>query len=771
MACSNGKRIALMTWFSYRNYGTALQVTALSHVLGSLGHKVDVVDYRPHGGYISRPIVPSAKDYAGKFVRKVRRRLAGSSSYLPAERDELFGQFLDDHLVLTPPCPTMAELEGLNDSYDAFVCGSDQIWAPSVHDPHYFLDFAGDDRLKVAYAPSVGLPKVADADVARQMARLCGRLDALSTREESGSEIVAGLTGREVATVIDPTLLLDGEGWYGLLGLESAAPDGSYLLAYMLGVNERHWKRVYALGERLGLPVRLVPVFERDLRRAGCITEPVGPREFVSLIAGAAYVCTDSFHGAAFSINLNRDFCVFERFKRDDSGSQNSRVYNILEKTGLRSRLAVDEVWDDELVVPIDWTEPNERLASERGRSLAWLEASLLKEPRASEHGDNVLRDRTLCCGCTACAVVCPVGAVEISLDEEGFWRARVDEEACVSCGRCRRVCPFVEHGDAVLACKGELFSFKCSDFGQLMRSSSGGAGATIARMAAADGVAVLGCAYEDGRGAVGRFAGPDDADGRASLAGSKYTQEEVGDALAAAASHDAPLCVFGTPCQVQAARNLMAARDDVTYVDFVCHGVPTRHLLDRYADWLHSEFGMNREGLHIDFRHKPSGWRERYIYSVDGERGHCEHQRKDPYFLMFEAGQCYAGCCYECPWRATSAADVRMADYWGPRFEGDKTGVSMVLAMTERGREIVDKLRLHGAVEAQPFDDYRLYQQNENHPTPVFRDALMARLADSKESIKDVSDEFAEPVAAARDILRLIGSLMSAVKRMVGRR
>lgn len=760
-----------MTWFGYHNYGTALQATALYRVLGDSGFDVDVINYDPYTEYVARPTPEDVNKLYSKLWGKAKARVL-TRGYAPKAREDLFEQFLDDCLTLTEPCPTLAELEGLNDAYGIFVCGSDQIWQPREYDPRYFLDFAGDDRLKVAYAPSLGLPRVEDGDVARRMARVCSRFDALSTREETGSKIVSDLTGREVATVIDPTLLIEGEKWLGVAGLDASRPDaGSYLLAYMLGTSESHWKRVYALGKDLGLPVRVIPVFRKDLRRPGCIKEPVGPREFVSLIAGAAYVCTDSFHGVAFSINMNREFCVFERFKRGASGSQNSRVYNILEKTGLNSRLATKDARDEDLVAPIDWAEPNEKVAAERERSLAWLEAALKMEPKPAAHQNNVCRDRSLCCGCTACAVACPVNAIDVSLDKEGFWRAGVDEDACISCGKCRKVCPFIEHGDALANEEGQLFSFKSSDDAQLLRSSSGGAGATIAKMLTCDGAAALGCAYEDGHGAVGRFVEPDDAEGLASLAGSKYTQSEVGDALALAARHEGPLVVFGTPCQIQAARNLIRGHDDVTYVDFVCHGVPTKHLLDRYADWLSSEHGLNRETLHVDFRHKPRGWRERYIYTSDGVRDHCEHQRKDPYFLMFEAGQCYASCCYECPWRATSAADVRMADYWGPRFADDKTGVSMVLAMTGRGREVVDRLRELGDVENQPFEDYRKYQQCKNEPEPVFRDALIERLAGSSVSIRAVSDEFAEPLAAVRDEWSKLDPLKRVVKFIIGRR
>ena len=49
----------------------------------------------------------------------------------------------------------------------------------------------------------------------------------------------------------------------------------------------------------------------------------------------------------------------------------------------------------------------------------------------------------TACSGCGACAALCPKRAIELSLDETGFFRAVVREELCVGCGLCARVCPF----------------------------------------------------------------------------------------------------------------------------------------------------------------------------------------------------------------------------------------------------------------------------------------------------------------------------------------
>lgn len=773
MLCND--KVALSTWFSYHNYGTALQVTALYHLLSQLGKDVDVVNYVPVGKCVKRPVYNGVASVCCELCNKTLNKIKSgvyardSGVYAPESRANLFDEFLDEHLTFTSKCTTLSDFEKLNDSYFTFVCGSDQIWNPTEHNLRYFFDYVSKSRLKVSYAPSVGCPRIEDEDVARRMKKLCGRFDALSTREESGSRIVSELTGRDVETVIDPTLLMGASQWNDLTG-ESVAPSEPYLLAYMLGYNKEHWKRIYELASLLDLPVRVIPVFKRDLKRKGCITDPVGPTEFVSLIANASYVCTDSFHGVAFSINFNCDFCVFERFKRGASGSQNSRIYNILEKMGLQARLALDGVSNGELVSKIVWTEPNRLLLAQREHSLNWLKDALALEPPADDVKNNIKYNRSLCCGCGACEVACPVDAISMKLDEEGFWKANVNEDNCISCGKCRKACPLIHHESALPVGQGRLYSFKTQDEGQLMHSSSGGAGATIASAASSDGAYVLGCVYEDGRGAVGRLVSPGDSEGLSSLAGSKYTQEEVRDELKRAADCDGPLFVFGTPCQIQAARNLFSRRDDVTFIDFVCHGVPSRHLLNRYADWLNLCYGHNPQKLHVDFRYKPRGWRERYIYTSDGSSESCRSQHEDPYFLLFEAGQCYGQSCYECPWRATSAADVRMADYWGPRFSKDKTGVSMLLALTDRGERIIATLRQAGVVSEQHFSDYTKYQQTENFRMPVFRDALIDSLSDPSSNIQDISDQFALPVAQERKAMMRLDPLKGIAKKILRR-
>lgn len=51
--------------------------------------------------------------------------------------------------------------------------------------------------------------------------------------------------------------------------------------------------------------------------------------------------------------------------------------------------------------------------------------------------------DKRNCCGCSACYSICPVGAITMTEDQEGFLYPKVDHDKCVKCYQCQKVCAF----------------------------------------------------------------------------------------------------------------------------------------------------------------------------------------------------------------------------------------------------------------------------------------------------------------------------------------
>lgn len=51
--------------------------------------------------------------------------------------------------------------------------------------------------------------------------------------------------------------------------------------------------------------------------------------------------------------------------------------------------------------------------------------------------------DKKKCCGCGACANVCPKHAITMTADEQGFVYPKIDQSTCIDCGMCRKVCGY----------------------------------------------------------------------------------------------------------------------------------------------------------------------------------------------------------------------------------------------------------------------------------------------------------------------------------------
>lgn len=756
--------VGLFTWFHYHNYGTALQVTALSHMIRQMGCLVDVIDYQPNG---ERRFLLS-DDVISYYANRIKGAVGGrlNKNYKSETRERLFIDFYQTHLSFSKPCITFSDFRELNDLYGAFVCGSDQIWAPFCFDERYFLDFVEDTKRMVAYAPSVGLDSIKDRDIEKQIQRLAGRFEWISTREYSGSKLISHLTGKTVETVLDPTLLLSKSEWKIMASAKFSETE-PYLLAYFLRSNKHYWKKTYELAAKLHLKVKIIPVFCNDFDRKGCIKTPIGPAEFLELMEGASFVCTDSFHGMAFAINFNKEFTVFERFRKGEDNNQNSRVYHLLAITKLQTRLYQKGCSLDSFLENIDYQSVNHILFKWRKKSLDFLSSALESIKNHIEHTEMkkyISVEDGFCCGCGACASICPVHAVSIRM-KDGFLCANVDKELCISCGKCREVCPLYGEREGKLIKNGKLFSYKDNSMQVLKVSSSGGIAHRIAALYLKKGYSAAGCMFDKSRQRARHIlVSPKETEKLALLQGSKYIQSDFTDISLALAKGNGKMVIFGTPCQIAAAKKVAGQQEDIIYVDLICHGVPSQLLYQKYQQYLQDIYGMDKNCLEVFFRYKQRGWRERYIYSRDLQESHCKHQSKDPFFLMFESMECYSKPCYECRWRDFSAADIRIGDYWGPKFKNDMDGVSMVICMNKKGEDILRELSGYASISVQDICDYFGYQQSENSPIPVFYERLLMKLANPSVAIENIIKEFVKPFLQRKKIW----NLMSDVRRLL---
>lgn len=736
-------KLGIMTWFHYRNYGTALQVTALYETLKNIGVEPYVIDYIPCDFFRSIP------DYSlsGIFRKFVKKTSYNGRFFLNEEKEQLFDNFIKKHLKFTEKCEELSDLENLNRSYDGFICGSDQIWSPLVFNSHYFLDFVKDGNKKIAYAPSFGANSIDDVYAKYETKKLIEDFKHLSVREETGKKIIESLTSKKTELVLDPTLLLTKYQWGALLGLKSEA-EKPYMFVYMLGQNEQHWEEINKIANQLNLEVKVIPVFDEDLNRPGCVNFAVGPNEFLNLLYNASYICTDSYHGLAFSVNFKKNFTVFKRFKNNDTKNQNSRVLDLLETLGLEERLFEEKYTLENIRSKINYDRIENILEDFRKKSIEYLKNAIhsLNELEETER-QNIYTYNSLCCGCGSCKQVCPASAIDIKMNEQGFYQSFVDDTLCINCGKCISVCPVQQRKEVTEIKECSLFSYKDNDAKVLLESSSGGAAHRISSQLINKGFSIAGCTFNSETQKTEHVLVEDEKD-LYLFQNSKYMQSDFSKVLEQIRECKNPVAIFGTPCQIAGAKKLFSDRKDILYIDLICHGVPSYHLYEKYKQKLTTEYGLNPSNTSVVFRYKPMGWRHIHIHSSDGEKACCVPKENDDYFRMFEVGSCYMKSCYECRYRKFTCADVRLGDYWGPRFFNDTTGVSMVLCATRSGERIVENLKKSqaGFLQEQPIDDYIQYQQMSNLPPPIFYDELIEKLKNPKTKMSAICDKYVLP-------------------------
>ena len=106
------------------------------------------------------------------------------------------------------------------------------------------------------------------------------------------------------------------------------------------------------------------------------------------------------------------------------------------------------------------------------------------------------IKEKSQCCGCTACSSICPKKAIMMKQDEEGFMYPIIDKSKCVNCGLCDKVCPVKnakENGNSQHA-----YIFQNADDKIRRESTSGGAFTAIAEYVIDNNGIVYGAVFDE---------------------------------------------------------------------------------------------------------------------------------------------------------------------------------------------------------------------------------------------------------------------------------
>ena len=319
--------IGVMTFLHNDNYGSSLQAYALQKAIREMGHECEHIDYQPDRNEKIRNLLMSGNS-PKLILDGIRKRevLAGQAG--ARQKSSAIPDFYQRRMKLTPPCRNVNELRAQGQKYDILLCGSDQVWNPVWLNPAYFLTFGGKGARKIAYAASLGVSEPPQAAKVSKIRRWTEDFEAISVREQEGSDLMLEMTGRRPEVMPDPVCLLSAEEWSEIA---EKPPEGEpYLLCYFIGENDEYWRMVRRLHEETGLRVLVMPVTAGSYRSGYELLDGVGPEGFLGAIQGAGCLCTDSFHGLVFGTLLGVRTEPLRRYREDDPESTNSRVDHFL---------------------------------------------------------------------------------------------------------------------------------------------------------------------------------------------------------------------------------------------------------------------------------------------------------------------------------------------------------------------------------------------------------------------------------------------------------
>ena len=358
------KRAAVMTFHRALNYGAILQAFALENILADIGVHAEIIDYRcPHIERVYRPFdVRHCKNLSSGVKKCIK-------SFGLIQKRHNFNEFTKQYLNVTKKCRTKKDLRRTASDFGIIITGSDQVLNPDAAggDFSYFLDFAGSDIQKIAYAASLGFRSFPQKYESACMKHLKS-FKSISVREKSVCKTVGALTDKPVENGLDPTLLLSASRWLGIAKKPRHLPD-KYILVYMMEGCRYTIEKARTLANKKGCKLALVnpTLKQRQTCKDFMMYITASPEEFVGMFAEADAVVTNSFHGVAFSLIFQKEF-----YAEASNAEKSARIMDLLALFDISDRLLPNED-----MKKTDWEKVYSKLLQEQNKSVSWLKNSL----------------------------------------------------------------------------------------------------------------------------------------------------------------------------------------------------------------------------------------------------------------------------------------------------------------------------------------------------------------------------------------------------------
>lgn len=337
------------------------------------------------------------------------------------------------------------------------------------------------------------------------------------------------------------------------------------------------------------------------------------------------------------------------------------------------------------------------------------------------------IQEKTRCCGCGACVQACPRNCISLKDDQEGFLYPFVNQDECIKCKVCTKVCPMQNTWSPQKPLK--LFVAVNSNDNIRLASSSGGVFSLFADLFLKENGVVYGAAFDSNWEVHHiRIESPEYLH---LLRGSKYIQSKIENTykdVECDLKKGRQVLFSGTPCQIAGLQSFLRKKyDSLATLDFICHGVPSPGVWRKYLKENLKKFDIKS----ISFRDKFYGWK---LFSICFEMKNKifrEKALRNAFMRLFILDNLtIRPSCYNCFFKnGKSNSDITIADFWSvkkikPEFD-DNRGASAVLCNTSKGMDLFKKITC--MYEQVDFDKIRVFNNSYSQSVtePANRDAF----------------------------------------------
>ena len=701
-------------WFGL-NYGSILTYYALYEIVNAMGHSAMMVN-KPE--VLWRPKYADRETVANKFIYK----------YCGEEN-------------ITSCYHSSMDYKALNKVCDTFIVGSDVVWNYQICGgavgQFFFLDFVRDDKKKIAMASSFGSGYDAPEEDRLRSEQCMKKFDYIGVRENEAVSICNEVFGVQADKIMDPVFLCDRNVYHRLADNSEVSEDKNYVSSYILGPGTEKAELLQKIAAGLNCELRCLPNPNNPdnfTKKTGlpAIKDP-SVEDWLYYFKHTQCYVGDSFHGLCFSIIFERPFVVIV-----NRGQSLARFRTLLKTIGYENRMiniddddmsedVINQRIKDILAQPIDYEKVTAIIKEQAAVSYDWLKKAIESKKEAKKAEDarpETVRNKKmdgldpinvsgvpeeLCTGCSACMNVCPVNAIKMKPNSDGFIVPVIDNEKCTKCTKCIRTCPAVN--TRLTNSPTPRVIAAMADDETRMGSSSGGVFTVAAEKIIDLGGYVCGAVLEYDKLQVSHKIVNTKEELQA-LRGSKYFQSDMGliyRDIKKLLKNEELVLFTGTPCQVAGLKAYLGRDYDNLYcIDILCHGVPSRELFKKYIDEAAASPELNPDGAPLKptaiyFRDKERhGWRSSSYIRIEFDNGavyESSLKEGDSFEKVFHEKYALRKSCADCIFCAfPRQGDFSMGDFWGitqyNKSMDDGKGTSIVFINNPHGKELFESLK-----------------------------------------------------------------------------